>query len=138
MVVDASVAVKWLLPEKDSSAALRLIQSGLDLYAPELIRTEVAAALSRKVRNGEALPAEGELAVSLWLRSLEKGVLALVPEDQYLDAAWRMSVELNHPLQDCLYLALAGRLDLPLATADRKFAARAAGRPEQVLLLSAL
>jgi predicted nucleic acid-binding protein len=34
-------------------------------------------------------------------------------------------MELSHPLQDCLYLALAERLGAPLVTADKKFVAKA-------------
>ena len=37
LVVDASVAVKWLVAEEDSSAAHRLVVSGDDLHAPRLV-----------------------------------------------------------------------------------------------------
>ena len=37
VVVDASVAVKWLVAEEDSDAANRLLTDGDDLYAPRLM-----------------------------------------------------------------------------------------------------
>ena len=53
LVVDASVAVKWLVAEEDSSAADRLLAGGDDLHAPRLMASEVANALWRKARMGE-------------------------------------------------------------------------------------
>jgi predicted nucleic acid-binding protein len=37
-VIDASVAVKWFVPEIHSGHALRLLRKGFDLQAPELIQ----------------------------------------------------------------------------------------------------
>ena len=53
LVVDASVAVKWLVAEEDSDAADRLLAGGDDLYAPRLMVSEVANAVWRKARMGE-------------------------------------------------------------------------------------
>ena len=53
LVVDASVAVKWLGAEEDSSAADRLLAGGDDLHARRLMVSEVANALWRKARIGE-------------------------------------------------------------------------------------
>ena len=53
LVVDASVAVKWLVAEEDSDAADRLLAGGDDLHAPRLMASEIANALWRKARMGE-------------------------------------------------------------------------------------
>ena len=53
LVVDANVAVKWLIAEEGSDAADRLLANGDDLYAPCLMASEIANALWRKVRLGE-------------------------------------------------------------------------------------
>ena len=53
LVVDASVAVKWLIAEENSDAAHRLAASGDDLHAPRLMASEIANALWRKARMGE-------------------------------------------------------------------------------------
>jgi predicted nucleic acid-binding protein len=120
-IVDASVAIKWLLPEPDTDHAEELLESGEHLAAPALIRTEVAAAIARKVRMQEIAPRDGGTAFDLWLRCISAGVIALVPDEAHIHLAWTIAVKLNHPLPDCLYLAAAERLEAALVTADRKF-----------------
>lgn len=126
-IVDASVAIKWLLPEPDADQAEALLESGEQLAAPALIRVEVAAAIARKVRMGEMEPRDGGTAFALWLRCITAGVIALVPDEAYIHSAWKIAVKLRHPLQDCLYLAAAESLEAALVTADRKFVAAAHG-----------
>jgi predicted nucleic acid-binding protein len=125
IVVDASVAVKWLLPETGADAAQRLLDSGERLLGPALIRVEVAAAIARKSRFGEMDPQDAATAVDLWFQSIRDGVITLFPDEMDLPHGFRLALELRHPLQDCLYLALAERLGAPMFTADEKFVARA-------------
>lgn len=124
-IVDASVAIKWLLPEPGADHAQVLLESGERLAAPALIRVEVAAAIARKVRMKELAPRDGGTAFDLWLRCITAGAIALVPDEVHLQAAWKIATKLNHPLQDCLYLAAAESLAAALVTADRKFVAAA-------------
>ena len=56
LVVDASVAVKWLVAEDGSEAAESLIDQRFELYAPRLLASEVSNALWRKARLGEIAP----------------------------------------------------------------------------------
>ena len=44
-VVDASVAVKWLVVEEDAEVSQEVATSGHDLHAPRLMATEVANAV---------------------------------------------------------------------------------------------
>lgn len=125
IVVDASVAAKWLLPEAGSEAALQLV-SGCDrLVAPALIRLEVLAAITRRVRTGLATPSESRERCAKWLGYLEAGAIAVVPEEAVLDQAVEAAIALKHTLQDCLYLATAQQLGARLITADRPFYERA-------------
>ena len=50
-VVDASVAIKWFVPEIHAEAARRLLREGITLLAPDLIWAEVANALWRMRRR---------------------------------------------------------------------------------------
>jgi predicted nucleic acid-binding protein len=125
IVVDASVAVKWLLPEAGSDAARRLFDSGDELLGPALIRVEVAAAVARKSRFGEIDARDAATAAELWFQSIHDGLVTLLPHEVDLPRGFRLALELRHPVQDCLYLALAERLGAELFTADRKFVARA-------------
>jgi predicted nucleic acid-binding protein len=53
LVVDASVAIKWLVDEHDSWMAAQLRGADYDLYAPSLLASEVANILWKKARRGE-------------------------------------------------------------------------------------
>ena len=44
-MVDASVALKWLVAEEDSAQANRLLQDDVRLYAPHFLELEIANAL---------------------------------------------------------------------------------------------
>ncbi len=117
LVVDASVAVKWLVEEEDSDAADRLLDGSHELFAPGLMASEVGNALWRKVRMGELERSHaGALAAAIpemavrWMRDDEVGPDAV-----------RLSLALDRPVYDCVYLALAHRLGATLVTADIRF-----------------
>jgi predicted nucleic acid-binding protein len=137
-VVDASVAVKWFFPEIGSPAAQALLNETAPLAAPALVRVEVYAGITRKVRLGEIAPEEARTACQLWARAIESGVLSLVPDEEVLPAATDCALKLAHPLQDCLYLALAQREQAVLITADPKFYARAQPAYGSVELLTGI
>jgi predicted nucleic acid-binding protein len=136
IIVDASVAVKWFLPEQRTDAAQAILLGSDKLMAPALIRVEVAAAITRKVRLGELLSQEAEAACYLWFRALSTAVVTLSPDQNDLPAAVALALQVRHPLQDCLYLALAVRNQSALITADPKFAERAAHAYAKVQLLA--
>ncbi len=121
MVLDASVAVKAYVEEAGAEAATELLASPTKLLAPELIRMEVAAALCRRMRRGELDPAEAEERCRHWLAELDRGLLHLTPDRELLPEAIALSTKIEHPLQDCLYLAVAIRCNVPLVTADQSF-----------------
>ena len=118
LVVDASVAVKWLVAEEDSDAADRLLAGGDDLYAPRLMVSEVANAVWRKARMGEI---ERGQAGILMAAVSEMPVHWSSDETVCVDAV-RLAVALDRPAYDCVYLALAHRVDAQLVTADIRFA----------------
>jgi predicted nucleic acid-binding protein len=137
-VVDASVAVKWFFPEPGSQAAQALLIRAEQLVAPALVRIEVSSAITRKVRLSEIALEEARGALKLWTDAIQNGVLALVPDDELLPAAVELALKLAHPLQDCLYLAVAQREQAVLVTADPKFQARAQAAYGSVELLVAI
>jgi len=51
LVVDASIAVKWLIAEPHSHEARRLLAPRIDLHAPDFILTEVANVIWKKARR---------------------------------------------------------------------------------------
>ena len=118
LVVDASVAVKWLVAEEGSDGADRLLASGEDLHAPRLMASEIANALWRKARLGEI---ERGRASALMAAVSEMPVRWSADETICADAV-RLALALDRPVYDCVYLALAHRLDARLVTADVRFA----------------
>ena len=117
LVVDASVAVTWLVEEEHSAAADRLLDGNHELFAPRLMASEVGNALWRKVRMGEL---ERSRAGALAAAISEMAVRWTEDEEVGPDAV-RLSLSLDRPVYDCVYLALAHRLGATLVTADVRF-----------------
>jgi predicted nucleic acid-binding protein len=59
---------------------------------------------------------------------LKSGALDLIGSTDDLRYAAEIALAIRHRLPDCLYLALAERLDVPLVTADMAFHAKASPR----------
>jgi predicted nucleic acid-binding protein len=119
IVVDASVALKWVLDEDDSQAAAALREE--ELIAPALWLLEAANALWRRARTGELT--NGEAAERL--AELSNAPVATVGIEPYLASALDLASAIGHPVYDCLYLAVAIHHKTQLVTADRRFAAAA-------------
>jgi predicted nucleic acid-binding protein len=64
-VVDASIAVKWLVTENFSEQAVRLLDEELTLIAPELLFAEVGNALWVMCRRGIITKADFAEAVGV-------------------------------------------------------------------------
>lgn len=125
LVVDASVAVKWFVPEVHSDAAAQLLEPGLHLSAPDLIGPEFANTLWKKVRRGELTIANAaEIVKAFPAMDVEiHASRALLP------AAFDLARVLDRTVYDCLYLALAIAQNAALVTADAKFHASAVQSP---------
>ena len=124
------------MPERGTGAALALLGSADQLYAPELIRLEVLAAITRRVRKGESTIEEARSMRQDWLRHLHEGAVSLVPESALLHEATELSMTVRHTLQDCMYLATAQQLGAALVTADRPFWKRASPSYKRLTLLA--
>lgn len=122
-MIDASVALKWVLEEVGSVAASELLD-GRSLFAPPLLATEAANALWVVARRGQITDAEAKDALDLILRAPFQSL----PSSLNLPRrALELARLLDHPVYDCTYLALAIAIERPVITADRRFVA-AAGR----------
>lgn len=117
IVVDASVALKWVLDEADSEAAVALRDN--DLMAPVLWLAEAANALWRRVRVNEIAAEEAVAHYS----ELVRAPVTLVAIEPYLGRALNLATEIGHPVYDCIYLAVALYHHIHVVTADRRFAA---------------
>jgi predicted nucleic acid-binding protein len=135
-VLDASVAIKWVLPEPDSSKALSLrddFQRRIhELIAPDTLAVEVAHALTRAERRNILQPGEAAIRLSR--------ILSFPPDLQpylsLLPRAVELSSQLRIGVYDCLYVALAERESCQLITADQRLVNSLGGA--SVLALSTL
>ena len=118
LVVDASVAVKWFVEEEFSAEAGRLLESRHELNAPRLLASEVGNALWRKARIGEL----ERNRVGALAAGISDAPVRWAEDEEYCPDAVRLSLALDRPAYDCLYLALAHRLGATLVTADARFA----------------
>ena len=129
IVVDASVAVKWFLPEPGSEQAAALLEHHEgELFGPDLLGVEIAATLVRGANAVKSNRGEAESALGKFRAMAEAGVFELrrLSIDQLHQAA-ALAIDIGHPLKDCIYLTLAMELGCPLITADAKFAVKARG-----------
>ena len=118
LTVDASVVVKWFVPESLSEESRLLLVPHLELYAPDILPAEFANTIWKKVRLNElqdVRPYVDEL-------SHLSEIVRLCPAHTLVARAARIAQDLDHPIYDCLYLACAETTESVLVTADRRFA----------------
>ena len=113
-VVDASVVIKWFVPEIHSDAACRLLSARHEYFSPDLLFPEVGNVILKKVRRGELTAAQGErLAADISTVAVET-----VPTRGLLLDAHALAVTAGLTVYDSMYLALAVRLKTEMITAD--------------------
>jgi predicted nucleic acid-binding protein len=116
LIVDASVAVKWLADEPGSVDARALGNRDEALIAPELVIAEVGNALWKKSREGILTRAQAMLG----LRQLPLLFHRLHADITLSERALEIAHDARHPIYDCFYIALAEHEDAPLITADER------------------
>jgi predicted nucleic acid-binding protein len=127
IVVDASAAVKWFLPEAGSEqAGLLLNEHSGAINGPDLLAIEVCATFVRGANMVPSNRGEAMKFLSRFKAMLENETVILhrTSTDQ-LHRAATLAIDLGHPLKDCIYLALAMGLRCALITADVRFATKA-------------
>jgi predicted nucleic acid-binding protein len=135
-LVDASVAVKWYLPEPGERAAMRVLAEGIagsrELLAPDWIVAEVANALRKKVKREEC----GELEAQVILEAFETDTPELIESVPLVPRALELALRLDESVYDCLYVAAAIESEAALVTADARLARAARGVVAEVELLA--
>ena len=121
LVVDASVAVKWILPEDGHEEAVLLQdqyqEEKIDLIAPTLLIAEVANVLWKRARRGDLTVHDAQHCFQGFLRDSP-----ILMESSAMEAsALALALAHGRPVYDCLYLALALEHRCDLITADERF-----------------
>ncbi|MGI8982484.1 MAG: type II toxin-antitoxin system VapC family toxin [Pirellulaceae bacterium] len=124
-VVDASVAIKWFVPEILSPEAMAFRKSGHDFHAPNFFDVEITNIAWKKLQRGELTRQDADDIVQQ---------LAILPvarhsETQLLAPALDLADKTQRTVYDCLYLALAQQIGGVMITADQKLANALAATP---------
>jgi predicted nucleic acid-binding protein len=118
-VVDASVVVKWFVPEIHSEKARRLLALPHEYVAPELLFAEAANTIWKKVRRKELSAKEGQpLVADIGRVAVETISCRALAEDAYA-----LAHATGRTVYDAMYVALAVRLNTRLITADDRLEA---------------
>jgi predicted nucleic acid-binding protein len=122
-VLDSSVALKWVLPERDTGKAIALRDDYRNnvhtLVAPSTFPVEIAHALTRAERKGILKPPEATQRLIDLLSTLPQ----LYPYLTLLPRAVEISSQARIGVYDCLYIALSEQEQCEFVTADQRLAA---------------
>jgi predicted nucleic acid-binding protein len=117
LVVDASVALKWFLPAEFLGAnALAVVKSGSALIAPDILIAEVCNGVWRSARLGRIAQAQLPEVAAILPRFFD----SLIDAASLAQRAVAIAVELDHPVYDCLYVALTEARQAMLVSADKR------------------
>jgi predicted nucleic acid-binding protein len=121
VIVDASVVLRWFLNEPGAADAASVFEQTTPL-APALILAEVGNGLWSAVRRKRI-----EIDVArAYLRKTPRLFGELRPTESLYTEAFELACELDHPIYDCLYLAMAAAERAPLLTVDLRLQAKVA------------
>ena len=92
-VVDANVAVKWVLSEIHSEIAQCLLDDAHELLVPDFFFSEIGNILWKRVRRGETTLelAQNDLTI------LIGGDLKIYPSQSLMPMALEIAVRVEHP-----------------------------------------
>ena len=121
-VVDASVAVKWVLPEADSERAVAVRIMDDDLIAPSVVCAEIGSAIWARLRL-DVSAGEARENLNIAMAHYRR----IIPLEELADLAIGLAIRLRHPVYDCFYVALAERERCALITADARLVAAVKG-----------
>jgi predicted nucleic acid-binding protein len=115
LIIDASVVLKWYLADEPHGENARAILSTGDaLLAPDLVVPEVCNAAWLGVRAARLTQSQAEEIA----RSVPRFFSALISSAALAERAVMIAGELDHPVYDCFYLALADARGVLFITAD--------------------
>ncbi|WP_216902623.1 type II toxin-antitoxin system VapC family toxin [Synechococcus sp. CCY 9618] len=115
-VLDASAAVRLILGDPGAAAVAEQIREAALVMAPELMLSEVANILWKLQRADHLAGLDPQQ-----LLADARDLVDRVEADRHLQAeALALACHHDHPVYDCLYLALARREAATLISMDRR------------------
>jgi predicted nucleic acid-binding protein len=121
--VDASVAVKWFLPEELSVNTRMLLTAEYRLLAPDFLWAELGRVLWKRHRRGEL----DQRTATRLLRDFSRLPIEFHAAEPWTGPAFDLAIRHGLTVDDGLYLALAAGSGCRVVTADRRFREACAG-----------
>jgi predicted nucleic acid-binding protein len=118
-VIDASVVVKWFVPEIHTDAARRLLVLSHEYVAPDLLFAETANTIWKKIRREELTAEEGQQLVA----DIGQIAVETVPCRALAEDAHALANVTGRTVYESMYVALAVRLNTRAITADDRLEA---------------
>lgn len=118
-VVDASVVVKWFVPEVHSREATRLLSAAHQYVAPDLLFAETANTIWKKTGRGEMTAPDSRRLVA----AIDNIAIETISCRALATDAHALAILTGRTVYDAMYLALALRLDTHVITADDRLLA---------------
>lgn len=115
-VIDASVGIKWFVPEVHEQAALDIYRSTYEFIAPDLIYAEIGNILWKKWRRGEI----SDKVASGILRDFKEIKFLIYQSLDLAEETLNIAKTYNLSFYDSLYVSVAVKTDTALITADQK------------------
>jgi predicted nucleic acid-binding protein len=122
IIVDANVAIKWIIKQPLRDRALAVLTRSDILVAPTLFVSEMTSALWQYVRAGQIASEQARRGLVAALAQ----VALLEADAELAERALTVALELGYAPYDCLYLVAALRRNAPFVTADKRFVNRLA------------
>lgn len=117
VVLDASVAIKWYVPESGWVAARALLDSRLLFVAPALFLAEVGNVLWKKVRRGEI---DADNARFVRAQLCDGSVIDIRPMQPLTETALDIALQFGQTVYDSMYVSLAAAENTQMITADSR------------------
>ncbi len=128
VVVDASVGIKWFVPEIHSAEARQWRNGSTELHVPTFFfNLEITSILWKKVMRSEISRSDADTI----LAELSNLPITRHSEAPLLESAFDLANRSKRTVYDCLYLALAVQLQGRMVTADLMLFNSLTGTPWQ-------
>lgn len=117
IVIDTSVAIKWLADEPGTDQALALLRRIDFFYVPDFFLVEMDAVLTKKIRKRELEQQEA----SYLREEVRKLPFQLIAYENISEYAFDLAASLPVTLYDAMFLSVAIHNDSCMITADQRF-----------------
>lgn len=115
IILDSSAAIRAVLASDVSDIYFQMISKEKKIVSPSIFLSETANALWKEVRFNN-------LSVDLlphMMRTLS-AMTVTSPDEDFIEGALNIAIDTQHPVYDCLFIAMSREMNAPVLTADKK------------------